>query len=71
MKKSGQVYRQNPDGIWSHKRGRTAVIDTDASETEKIYDPSICAKNYGSGINYSIFVGYYAVSACTGTWWEE
>lgn len=54
-------YRQNPDGTWSHKRGGTDVIDYDASG-EIIYDPQICDRDYGS-TNYSIFVGYYAVSS--------
>ncbi len=54
-------YRQNPDGTWSHKRGPTLVIDFDAA-LNKIYDPQICNRNYGS-TNYSEFVGYYAVSS--------
>lgn len=54
-------YRQNPDGTWSHKRGDSYATNLDASENI-IYDPQICDRNYGDGLNYSIFVGYYAVS---------
>lgn len=53
-------YRQNPDGTWSHKRGQSAVIDYDATGNT-IYDPQVCDRNYG-GLNYSVFVGYFAVS---------
>ncbi len=54
-------YRQNPDGTWSHKRGQSEVINYDASG-EIIYDPQVCDRDYGT-IDYSIFVGYYAVSS--------
>ena len=54
-------YRQNPDGTWSHKPGQTAVINYDASGNT-IYDPQICDRDY-SLVNYSVFVGYYAVSS--------
>ena len=55
-------YRQNPDGTWSHKRGGSYATNLDASGNI-IYDPQICDRNYeDEGINYSIFVGYYAVS---------
>ena len=56
-------YRQNPDGTWSHKPGRTEVTNLDASE-ELIFDPEICDRNYetSSGINYNEFIGYFAVT---------
>ena len=54
-------YRQNPDSTWSHKRGHTAVIKTDASGNT-IYNPQTCNRNYGSGLNYSTFVGFYIIS---------
>lgn len=37
----------------------TTVYDASG---ETIYDPQICDRDYGS-TNYSIFVGYYAVSS--------
>ena len=52
-------YRQNPNGSWSHKRGHTAVIKTDASGYI-VSNPKICDRNYGS-LNYSTFVGFYIV----------
>lgn len=55
-------YRQNPDGTWSHKRGSTEVINYDASNNI-IVDPEIADRNYtGSGLNYSIFVGFFEVT---------
>ena len=56
-------YRQNPDGTWSHKTGQGTAKNTDALG-ETIYDPQLCNRDYtsSSGINYEIFVGYFAVS---------
>lgn len=53
-------YIQNRDGYWSHKRGHTEATDVDASGN-KITDPQSCDRNYGSGLNYSTFCGYYLV----------
>lgn len=53
-------YRQNPDGTWSHKPGLTDVVNTDASG-ELIYDPEIADRDYSPIVDYSVFVGYYAV----------
>ncbi len=57
-------YRQNPDGTWSHKMGRTEVTNLDASGI-LILDPQNCDRNYEdtSGCNYSTFVGYFYVSS--------
>lgn len=52
-------YRQNSDGTWSHKRGQTNVVKTDASGYI-IYNPKTCNRNYGT-YNYSTFVGFYIV----------
>ena len=52
-------YRQNSDCTWSHKRGHTEVVKTDASGYV-VRDPQMCDRNYGS-INYSTFAGYYIV----------
>ena len=48
-------YRQDADGLWSHKRGITAVKRTDESG-ELIIDPMIADRD-----NYTTFVGYFAV----------
>lgn len=52
-------YMQHQDGNWSHKRGHTEVINTDASGL-LISNPKLCDRDYGS-VNYSTFVGYYIV----------
>ena len=55
-------YRQNSDGTWSHKRGLTNISCLDESG-QVIYDPQMCDRSYDdANINYSVFVGYYAVS---------
>lgn len=48
-------YRQDADGLWSHKRGTTAVKRTDESG-ELIIDPMTADR-----ARYSTFVGYFAV----------
>ena len=51
-------YRQNPDGTWSHKPGRTEVTNLDANG-HLIYDPL-----YAEHLDiYSHFYGYFAVSS--------
>lgn len=54
-------YRQNPDGTWSHKPGSTNVINTDCSG-DIICNPETCDRNFGLGLNYNLFVGYFAVT---------
>ena len=53
-------YRQNSDGTWSHKPGKTAVVKVDRSN-EIIYDPEACDRTTGSP-SYSVFVGFYQVN---------
>ena len=48
-------YRQDADGLWSHKRGTTPVKRTDESG-ELIIDPMIADRD-----DYSTFVGFFAV----------
>lgn len=48
-------YRQDSDGLWSHKRGTTPVKRTDESG-ELIIDPMLADR-----ASYTTFVGYYAV----------
>ena len=54
------VYRQDSDGMWSHKPGSTKVRRTDAAG-RPIYDPALSSRKYvdKEGIlNYSQFCGY-------------
>lgn len=53
-------YIQNRDGYWSHKRGYSEVTNVDASGN-RITDPGNCDRNYGYGMDYSTFCGYYLV----------
>ena len=53
-------YSQNPDGTWSHKRGRTEAIDIDASN-RIIYNPATANRQY-SIADYDMFVGYFCVT---------
>jgi hypothetical protein len=58
-------YRQNKNGLWSHKPGVLKVIDRDASN-EIIYFPHYADRNYkksnnNDGINYTDFCSYMCV----------
>ena len=59
-------YRQDSNGMWSHKPGGRPVTDIDASKV-KIYDPSLADRNYpaeykgDSGLNYADFCSYMCV----------
>lgn len=53
-------YRQNSDGTWSHKPGTTRVRKDDYSN-EIIMDPRKCNRDAGNGLNYNLFVGFYAI----------
>ena len=56
-------YRQDKDGMWSHKPGGMPVTNMD-SHGIKIYDPSICGRNYNSlssKLNYDTFCSYMCV----------
>ena len=48
-------YRQHPNGYWSHKRGSTQVIDTDAAGN-KIKNPGAADRNYRN-VNYTVDCG--------------
>ncbi len=52
-------YRQDSNGLWSHKRGQTTPTNVDASGN-LISDPKTADRNY-SGCNYSQFVGYFKI----------
>ncbi len=49
-------YRQDSDGLWSHKLGHLAISRLDESGNP-IIDPMLCDRD-----NYPTFVGYFAVS---------
>ena len=49
-------YRQDSDGLWSHKPGVTEIRRTDNSN-KLIVDPQSCDRG-----DYTAFVGYYAVT---------
>lgn len=56
-------YRQDSDGLWSHKDGANKVKRFDA-EGLPIWDPETAARDYrprGSFLNYKDFCGYYCV----------
>ncbi len=60
-------YRQDVNGLWSHKAGTSPLSNVDASGN-LIFDPLMADRNNTSngGINYSYFLGYYAVSPWNG-----
>ena len=56
-------FRQDSDGMWSHKDGANKVKRFDA-EGLPIWDPRTAARDYrprGSFLNYEDFCGYYCV----------
>ncbi|WP_339253520.1 hypothetical protein [Paenibacillus sp. FSL P2-0136] len=53
-------YRQDADGGWSHKRGLTAIDFRDASGNS-VRNPQTADRNYGNGLNYSTFSGWYII----------
>ena len=54
-------YRQNTDGTWSHKPGKTDVTDLDEDD-KLIFDPEECNRyNEKENLNYTMFLGYYII----------
>lgn len=55
-------YRQDADGLWSHKPGGTKVSRRDASN-HLIYNPELCDRDYtkGAGLNYNHFCAFMCV----------
>jgi len=56
-------YRQDRDGMWSHKDGSNKVKRFDALK-KPIFNPELASRNYrwqGSDLNYDDFCGYYCV----------
>lgn len=61
--KTFHFYKQNKNGLWSHKPGTMAVTNIDASE-KKIYFPHFSNRDYSNKpnkINYKDFCGYYCI----------
>jgi hypothetical protein len=54
-------YRQNPDGLWSHKDGSNPVKNFDAKK-RKIFNPKQASRDYGKDLNYEDFCGFYCVA---------
>lgn len=51
-------YRQDSNGMWSHKPGATSVTHLDATG-RPIYDPSLASRHYpNTGLHYDKFCGY-------------
>ena len=56
-------YRQDSNGLWSHKPGATSVINHDALK-RPIYNPELASREYPrSELNYDNFCGYMCVPA--------
>lgn len=55
-------YRQDSDGMWSHKPGRTRATNLDESG-ELIYDPKTADRKVSDSMNYTDFCGYLCVPA--------
>lgn len=56
-------FRQDSNGMWSHKPGGTPVTNVDA-DGRTIYDPKLANRNYdqkGSKLNYDVFCSYMCV----------
>lgn len=56
-------WRQDSNGLWSHKPGGTKVTNKDASQ-RPIYDPKISDRNFSdssSELNYTDFCSFYCV----------
>ncbi len=50
-------YRQDSNGMWSHKPGATRVTKLDA-DGRPIYDPSLASRKYKSGLDYDRFCSF-------------
>ena len=59
--KDYHFYRQDKNGMWSHKDGSNKVKNFDANK-QKIFNPEFAARDYrwqGSDLNYEDFCGFY------------
>lgn len=76
-KKDYHFYRQDSDGLWSHKPGGNLATNLDASDNI-IRDPKTADRDYSGneftnddgeleyGKNYKIFCGYYSIPINSG-----
>lgn len=51
-------YRQEADGMWTHKRGLTPTSNVDACN-KKIIDPMKSCRNFGDDLNYTKMCGTF------------
>lgn len=66
-KEDYHFYRQDSDGLWSHKPGATAVKRTDANGAI-IYNPELASRDYrdkNGRLNYKYFCGYLCAPRTT------
>jgi hypothetical protein len=54
-------YRQESNGLWTHKRGKKLVEHVDASGNP-ISDPAVADRDYAGSSDYDKFCGYLCVS---------
>jgi hypothetical protein len=54
-------YRQDNNGMWSHKDGSNPVKDFDSFK-RKIFNPKQAGRDYGEDLNYEQFCGFFCVN---------
>jgi hypothetical protein len=54
-------YRQDSNGMWSHKDGSNPVKNFDAKK-QKIFNPKQISRDYGDDLNYKSFCGFFCVN---------
>lgn len=57
-----RILNHNSDGTWWHKRGTTPIQKVDASG-QLIYDPEFADRDDSTGLNYDVFVQWYAMKS--------
>ena len=55
-------YRQDSNGMWSHKDGSNPVKNFDAKK-HKIFNPKQISRDYGNNLNYENFCGFFCVKS--------
>jgi hypothetical protein len=54
-------YRQDSNGMWSHKDGSNPVKNFDA-KGNKIFNPKQISRDYGDDLNYESFCGFFCTN---------
>jgi hypothetical protein len=54
-------YRQDSNGMWTHKDGSNPVKNFDAKKV-KIFNPKQISRDYGDDLNYENFCGFFCVN---------